>query len=229
MSKLGIVIGIVIGLIILVVVAVNLYPVVTAASSPDQSGNASASDSISNAAALEAFENFQSQLQSTDQYCFCMLKTVRGHNADYSRYFLCAVEGEDYVIRINNGDSWFRQLYLDGEYTLVDDATETYYPDANRIEFPDTHLVEAANGKVIQIGREIVEGNPAACIKTYADGMVYAFYFNQQGTLVRFYYIYDNAEINIDFCDFVFNSDECATFSIPFSYTLSTDAPPGTD
>ena len=229
MSKLGIVIGIVIGLIVLVVIAVNLYPVVTAAGILDQTNDASASGSVDDTAALAAFENFRSHINSPEQYCFCMLKTVRGLNADYSRYFLCTVEGEDYVIRVNNGDSWYRQLHVDGEYTLIDDATETYYPNVNRIEFPDTHLVEGSVGKVIQVGEEIVEGNSASCVKTYANDTVYAFYFNQQGTLIRFYYIYNNAETNIDFCDFVFNSVECATFDIPFSYTRSTDSPPGVD
>lgn len=216
MTRFSKIFVIIIVLFLLVVLAVNITPVISAAMNQNSTEQTSrVSDSSKGA---KVFENFLSSLNSAKQYSFCVTKSVTGHDVTSVLVYGCTIRGDDYAIKIVEDDQELRQLYIDGEYMYINDTAETVYMNVQEIDIPDIHFQEALTGRLINTSEEIIDGNQVICVEIYKNGTVYAFYFDQQEELIRFYYIYDNHEITIDFHSVFIDSAECACM-LPSSYT----------
>lgn len=167
----------------------------------------------------QAIGAFLTSLKTADKYSIAGTKKVTGDALPYSMDFSCAVNGADYAIQSVLEGNTFRQLYKGGKYTLVDDTARKVYKDVLYIDIPAGFLKEALTGRVIRSRGEILNGNQVICIELYKDGRVYAFYLNQQGTLVRYYYIYEGSEVIVDFTKAVVGSASGVSFDIASGYT----------
>ncbi len=162
---------------------------------------------------------FLSGLKAAEKYSIAGVKKVAGGDSPYSMDFSCAVNGADYAVQAVFDGNTFRQLYKGGKYTLVDDTAQKIYEDVLYIDIPASPIREALTGRVIRSRGEILNGNQVSCIELYHDGRVYAFYLNQQGALVRYYYIYESNEVTIDFTKAVAGSASGVSFELPSGYT----------
>ena len=229
MNKSGKIIAIVIGLILLAVLVYFIAPIILNALNKD-SGEPAASPVVTETSEeAQLFENFVADLNAAAQYSICATKTVTKQGEESIVEFGCTVRGDDYAVKIVADDQTYRQFYIGGEYTYADDTTEMIYENVQVVDFPDIHLMKATTGKIINTGEAIVDGNQLIYVEIYKEGIVYAFYLNQQGSLVSFYYIYDNNEVTIDFTSFELESDLCTELSIPTTYTKGIWDPSNTN
>jgi len=172
-------------------------------------------------AAVKKFHDFAAKLESAPEYSYCVVKTVAGRGASYSKYSF-TMSGDDYAVEIERDGDILRQIYKAGKHVFVDDTNKTYYPDSECIGPPDVHFTGALSGKPADAGSEILNGFLRDYVRVYKDGTVYVYYFDSQGEIVRFYYIYDSNSITLDFCRFVFGRcPECVSFDIPDTYAMS--------
>ena len=167
----------------------------------------------------KAMGDFLASLKTAEKYSIAGTKKVAGVSSPYSMDFACAVSGADYAVQTVLNGNTLRQIYKGGKYTLLDDTSKKSYKDVLYIDIPDSHIKEALNGRLIRSRGEILNGNQTTCIEFYKDGRVYAFYLNQQGTLVRYYYIYEGSEVTIDFTKAVVGSSSGVSFDLPAGYT----------
>lgn len=163
---------------------------------------------------------FLAQLASTDYYGLYGTKTVSGQSGSYGMTFALTVRGDDFALKTDRQDHSYRQLYMDGQYILVDDTAETIQKDVLEFDFPDKNLIESIDGKVLRSAGEIINGTQVTRVEIYKDGTVYAYYFNKQGILIRFYYIYEGNEVTLDFEKALIGDSCCATFDMPSTYTV---------
>lgn len=216
-NSLGKIIGIVFGSILLAALVFFIVPRISPG--VNSMPTVQATDDLEQSVGVKLFRDFQSDLNASTQYSFCATKRVTGKDADFELYFVCTIRGDDYVIKTVSGNQERRQLYIDGKNTYINDNEKLVYQNVHEIDFPDTHFQEALTGKVINAYGEIIDGYQANCVELYKNGMVYAVYFDQNGELLRFYYIYDGNEVKLDFCGFFFGKNESsASFDVPSLY-----------
>ena len=164
---------------------------------------------------------FLSDLSTADYYGFSGYRSVSGQGGSYRMEVACTVDGDDFVIQTQQYDHEYRQIYQDGQYLLVDDTTKTIQEDLLKFDFLDKNLMGAIDGKIIRRSGEIIDGNQVDLVEIYKDGTVYAYYFNQKGVLVRFYYIYEGNEVTLDLEKFIIGGSCCASFDIPSTYRIN--------
>lgn len=226
MNRFGKIIGIIIGLIILGVLVINIIPVISTVMNQKPVEQTSKIDVSDGSEGAIAFENFLSNMASAKQFSFCVVKSVKEQDSISVMDFGCTIRGDDYAVKFVENEQEFRQLYLDGKHTYINDTEKTVYKNFRVIDFPDVHFLEALSGKLIHTDSEIVNGNQVNCVQLYKNGIVYAVYFNQLGELTRFYYIYDSNEIALDFCGFYFDETvEYASLEFPSSYMQGVGDP----
>ncbi|MGI5907297.1 MAG: hypothetical protein ACOX8O_01495 [Christensenellales bacterium] len=132
--------------------------------------------------------------------------------------FSCTVSGDDYAIEAVKGERTYRQLYVDGAYSLVDDSARAVYRGLSYIDFPGDRLKEAFTGKLTRIRHKLMDGNRVISCELYRNGIVYTLVFTRQGGLVRCTYIYDSHDIVIDFSRFDTGGTPVVSFSVPAAY-----------
>ncbi len=206
--------------VLLIVMMVLLAPVISRAM-----GTLAASKGVAVSAANESAETgksipFLADLAASNYYGFFAYKTVNGQDGSYRMEVACTADDGDYVMKTVQYDHEYRQIYQDGQYLLVDDTAQTVQEDILRFDFLDSNLIGAIDGKIIRRSGELLDGNQVERIELYKDGTVYAYYINQKGVLVRFFYIYDGNEVTMDFERFLIGGSCCATFDIPPTYRI---------
>lgn len=164
------------------------------------------------------FNDFASRLSAASAYSFSGTKIISGQTIPYTEQFSCTVNGGDFAVRETRDGHVFRQLYEGGQYRLIDDTARTVSNGASSISFPDDRLKTALTGKLIRTKGEILGGKQVDCYEIYRDSTVYAFYFDQRGEIVRYYYIYEGNEITIDFDRFAIGDAAQVSFSVPPEY-----------
>lgn len=179
-----------------------------------------------NADTVNLFESFAAKQRSAPQYSYCIVKTVSDAGSSRTLSYSYTVNGKDYAIKAVSGDKTFRQIYMNGKYTFVDDTELVYYPGANNMGVPDVHFFDALDGRPAATGSEIVNGYQQDYVSVYKDGVIYIFYFDSTGGLTRFYYIYNSNSVTLDFCRIVLEyCPEGVSFTIPALYTASKSKP----
>ena len=163
---------------------------------------------------------FLADLAASDYYGFFGYKSVSGQDGSYRMEVACTVDGDDFVIRTVQYDHEYRQIYQDGHYLLVDDTAKTVQEDLLKFDFLDENLIGAIDGKIVRRSGELIDGNQVERIEIYKDGTVYAYYINQKGVLVRFYYLYEGNEVTLDLEKFLIGGSCCASFDIPTAYRI---------
>lgn len=164
---------------------------------------------------------FLSDLSTADYYEFSGSKSVSGQDGSYRMEVACTVSEDDYVVQTQQYDHEYRQIYQDGQYLLVDDTAQTIQQDLLKFDFLDENLIGAIDGKIIRRSGEIIDGNQVDRVEIYKDGTVYAYYFNQKGVLVRFYYIYEGNEVTLDLEKFMIGGSQSVSFDIPSTYRIN--------
>jgi len=219
MDRYGKIIGIVIGFVLLAVLAFYIAPQISTMMNPASALSTSQSSDTDDPDGVKSLTDFLADMNTTSKHSYCAIKTVSNTDEQSKFYYGCTIRGADYSVKSVEEDRIHRQLFIDGKYIFIDDTEKTVYPNVQIMDFPDTRFQEALAGKVISFNGEIIDGNQLDCVQMYKDGTVYALYFNQQGEMIRFYYIYDSNEIAIDFCGFYFGDEgEFAPFDIPATY-----------
>ena len=163
---------------------------------------------------------FLARLDSAATFGFSGTKTVSGQAGSYALSFSCAVDGEDYGIQTVSEGQAYRQLFVDGQYLLINDTGRTIRKGILEFAFPDPQLKNAIQGKLIRSTGEIINGTQVIRADLYFDGTVYAYYFNQQGELIRYYYIYDGNEVTLDFTQFMIGGAGSVSLDVPAAYSV---------
>ncbi len=207
--------------VLLVTMVIFLAPVIsrvmgTLAASKSAASSGSAKTSAESGLAVP----FLAELAKAEHYGFIGYKSVSGQDGSYRMEVACAVEGEDFVVKTTQNDHEYRQLYQDGHYLLVDDTSKTVQEDLLKYDFLDENLFGAIDGRIIRRSGEIIDGNPVERVEIYKDGNVYAYYLNQKGVLIRFYYIYEGNEVTLDLEKFVTDGSTGVSFDIPSTYRI---------
>jgi len=226
MDRYGKTISIIVGLGLLVALAFFIAPLISDMTSAASTDDAALQIAVESSDGGKAFANFLSNLEATNQYSFCAVKSISDSGDLSELFFGCTIRENDYAIKVVENDEERRQLFIDGEYTYINDTSEIVYIKGRDIDFPITHLQEALTGKLIHADEEIIDGNHANRVQIYKNGIIYALYFDQRGDLIRFYYIYDSNEIALDFCGFYFDEGlDFVSFNIPSEYLHSNANP----
>jgi hypothetical protein len=163
---------------------------------------------------------FLASLDTAAKFGFSGTKTITGQAGSYALSFACAVDGDDYAVQTISEGHTYRQLYVDGQYMLIDDTAKTIRKGILEFAFPDPQLKNAIKGKLIRSTGEIINGTQVTRTDLYFDGTVYAYYFNQKGELIRYYYIYDGNEVTLDFTQFMIGGAGSASFDAPTAYSV---------
>ncbi len=163
---------------------------------------------------------FLARLDAATKFGFSGTKTVSGQAGSYVLSFSCAIDGEDYAIQTVREGQTYRQLYIDGAYMLVNDTARTIQKGYLEFAYPDPQLKSAIKGKLIRSAGEIINGTQVTRADIYFEGTVYAYYLNQQGELIRYYYIYDGNEVTLDFTQFSIGGAGGASLDIPAAYSV---------
>lgn len=176
---------------------------------------------VANSPEAKMLNSFLSGLNSAPQYSFSGTKRISGDadNAPKTVTFSCTVKGGDYAVGTVRDGHAYRQLYVDGTYTLIDDTSRTVYQGVSYIGFPDDRLTEAFAGKLTRTREEIFSGNKVNTFELYNNGIVFALYFNKRDELIRYLYFYDSHEITIDFNRFAAGNGTGVSFDVPTAYT----------
>ncbi|MFZ5975660.1 MAG: hypothetical protein ACOYU3_09735 [Bacillota bacterium] len=228
MVKKAITIGTTLVLLLGTFIALNIDPVVkglTGFFSGKQSAPPVISDVAGNPEA-QKFKSFVSLFTSQSSYSFSGAEKITGdaHSGPSATSFSCTVKGGNYAVRAVKNGHTYRQLFVDGAYTLVDDTTRTVYRNVSYIRFPGSRLNEAFTGKLTRIKEEIFNGNQVNSFELYKNGIVYALYFSKNDELIRCFYIYDTHEITIDFTRFAIGDASSVPFSVPAAYARRSSA-----
>jgi hypothetical protein len=162
---------------------------------------------------------FLAQLASASYYGLYGTKTVTGQEGSYRLEYACTVQGQDFVIKTTNNRHEYRQMYVNGRFKLVDDTDQTVQDDICKFDYLDNNLTSAISGKIIRTSGDIIDGNQVTRVEIYKDGIVFAYYLNQQGVLIRFYYIYDGNEVTLNLDRLMVGGSCCASFDIPSTYS----------
>jgi len=203
--------------ILFLMMAVLLAPVIAQAMASQAAGNASAPSEQAGETGMDV--PFLSSLVSTNLYGFYGIKSVSGQEGSYGMEYACTVQGDNFVVKTSSNKHDYRQMYIDGEYQLVDDTAKTIQKGVLKFDYIDSNLTSAISGKVIRSSGDIIDGNQVTRVEIYKDGTVFAYFLNQQGVLVRFYYIYDGNEISLDLERIMVGGACCASFDIPSTYS----------
>jgi len=163
---------------------------------------------------------FLKELATASRYSYEGVKTVSGMQGEHSTEFACAVQGDDFVVQTEVSQHKYRQLYVDGSYTLVDDTLKTVQPGVCKYDYMDGSLISAISGRIIRTAADIIDGVHVTRVEIYKDGVVYAYYLNPQGVLVRFYYIYDGNEVTLNISQVTPGSADAVSFNIPSGYSV---------
>lgn len=209
-------------IVLLIAMAVLLAPQISRFMGILAASETSTSSAVTEKAAETGLDvPFLADLASADSYGYIGLKSVSGQDGSYSMEFACAVSGKDFVLKTQSFDHEYRQIYQNGRYLFVDDTAKTIQEDLLKYDFLDANLIGAIDGKIIRRSGEIIDGNPANRVEIYKDGTVYAYYFNQKGVLIRFYYIYEGNEVRLDLEKITLGGSCCASFDIPSAYRVN--------
>jgi hypothetical protein len=163
---------------------------------------------------------FLRELATASRYSYDAVKTVSGMQGEHSTEFSCAVQDDNFVVQTEVNQHRYRQLYVDGSYTLVDDTLKTVQPGVCKYDYMDGSLISAISGRVIRTAADIIDGINVTRVEIYKDGFVYAYYLNPQGVLVRFYYIYDGNEVTLDISQITLGSSDGVSFDVPSGYSV---------
>jgi len=163
---------------------------------------------------------FLRELATASRYSYDGIKTVSGLQGEHSTEFACAVQDDNFVVQTEVNQHKYRQLYVDGTYTLVDDTLKTVQPGVCKYDYMDGSLISAVSGRVIRTAADIIDGVNVTRVEIYKDGIVYAYYLNPQGVLVRFYYIYDGNEVTLDISQIRLGSSDGVSFDAPSGYSV---------
>lgn len=208
--------------VLLVAMTVLLAPVISRLMGTLAASKAAASSGSADTDAETGLDvPFLAELSKADYYGFNAYKSVSGQDGTYRMEVACTVEGDDFVVKTTQYDHEYRQLYQDGHYLLVDDTAKTIQEDLLKFDFLDENLIGAIDGKIIRRSGELIDGNQVERVEIYKDGNVYAYYLNQKGVLVRFYYIYEGNEVTLDLEKFLIGGSCCASFDIPSTYRIN--------
>ena len=222
MVKKIVAIGIALALLVCAYIALNTEPVVDTLMgffAGMQDSEPSTSDMTENSEA-EVLNRFVSDLDAASRYTFSGTLRISGdlESSPASMNFTCSVSGSNYAVATAQGGHSYRQLFVNGEYSLIDDTAQTVYQDVSYIAFPDNYFANAFEGRLTRIQEELFQGNPVYCFEMYNDGIVYALYFSKQGELIRCFYIFDSHEITVDFSGFAIGGTG-VSFDVPATYT----------
>lgn len=163
---------------------------------------------------------FLKELATASRYSYDGVKTVTGMQGEHSTEFSCAVKENDFVVQTEVNQHKYRQLYVDGSYTLVDDTLKTVQRGVCKYDYMDGSLISAISGRVIRTTADIIDGVQVTRVEIYKDGIVYAYYLNPQGVLVRFYYIYDGNEVTLNISQVTPGRTDAVSFNIPSGYSV---------
>jgi len=163
---------------------------------------------------------FLKELAAASRYSYDGVKTVYSLQGAHSTEFACAVQDDNFVVQTEVNQHKYRQLYVDGTYTLVDDTLKTVQPGVCKYDYMDGSLISAVSGRVIRTAADIIDGVNVTRVEIYKDGIVYAYYLNPQGVLVRFYYIYDGNEVTLDISQIRLGSSDGVSFDAPSGYSV---------
>jgi hypothetical protein len=163
---------------------------------------------------------FLSKLATSGYYGYYGSKTVSGQQNSYGIEFACTVQNGNFVIQTESDNREYRQLYVDGEFSLVDDTQKTVQNGVCKFDYLDDNLISAISGRIIRTSEDILDGSRVTRVEIYKDGTVFAYYLNQQGVLVRFYYIYDGNEVTLTLDSIAANGSGGASFDIPSGYSV---------
>jgi hypothetical protein len=161
---------------------------------------------------------FLAGLKTAGSYSISGTKQITGGGEAYSMDFSCVVNGADYVVRTVMNFHTIRQLYIGGKYSVADDTALKTYANALLIDTPDHYMQQALSGRLIRSHGEILNGNQVTCIEFYKDGRVYSFFLNQQGALVKYYYVFEGSEVTLDITQAGVGTPSSPSFTIPGNY-----------
>lgn len=169
----------------------------------------------------DMINGFLSGANTAPVYSYSGTKQVSGDtkNPPTTSPFSCTVSGKDYAIEAVKGTYVYRQLYIDGTYSLVDDSKRTVYQGISYIDFPGDQLKEAFTGRLTRIRHELIDGDQVISCELYKNGIVYTLVFSAQSELIRCTYIYDSHDIVIDFTRFDTSGTQNVSFTVPATYT----------
>lgn len=203
--------------VLFIVMAALLAPLIAQAMAARAATGAAAP-----AAAAETGMNipFLKELATAPRYSYDGIKTVTGLQGEHSTEFACAIKGNDFVVQTEVNQHKYRQLYVDGTYTLVDDTLKTVQPGVCKYDYMDDSLISAVSGRVIRTAADIIDGVNVTRVEIYKDGIVYAYYLNPQGVLVRFYYIYDGNVVTLNISQITLGSADGVSFDVPSGYSV---------
>jgi hypothetical protein len=160
------------------------------------------------------------ELAAATSYAYDGSKTVSGLKGEHSTEFVCAVQNGNFVVQTEINQHKYRQLYIGGSYTLVDDTLKSVQQGVCKYDYIDDNLISAVSGRVIRSAADIVDGIQVTRVEIYKDGVVYAYYLNQQGVLVRFYYIYDGNEVTLNLNQITLGGTSGVSFDVPSGYSV---------
>jgi hypothetical protein len=203
--------------VLFVVMAVLLAPVIAQAMAAQAAGSAAApTDAVETGMSIP----FLKELASSAAYSYSGSKTVSGQQGSYDIDYACKVENDNFVIKTESDKHEYRQLYVNGEFTLVDDTQRTVQKGVCKFDYLDNNLISAISGRIIRTSDDILDGSRVTRVEIYKDSAVFAYYLNQQGALVRFYYIYDGNEVTLTLDSIAANGSGGASFDIPSGYSV---------
>jgi len=203
--------------VLFVVMAVLVAPFIAQAMAKMASADAAApSEPVETGMSIP----FLKELATAAGYAYEGSRTVSGMQGVHSTEYACAVQGDNFVVKIEVNQHEYRQLYTDGNYTLVDDTLKIVQPGVCKYDYIDDKLISAISGRLIRVADDIIDGVQATRVEVYYDGTVYAYYLNQQGVLIRFYYIYDGNEVTLNLSQITPGNTGGVSFDIPSGYSV---------
>ena len=203
--------------VLFVAMAVLLAPVIAQAMAAQAAGGAAMP---ADAAETGMSFPFLSELATSTDYGYDGSKTVSGQQGAYGIEYACTVQNGNFVIQTENDKHEYRQMYVNGEFTLVDDTAKTIQKGVCKFDYLDENLISAISGRIIRTSEDILDGSRVTRVEIYKNGTVFAYYLNQQGALVRFYYIYDGNEVTLTLDRITANGSGGASFDIPSNYSV---------
>ncbi len=168
----------------------------------------------------KALDEFSSEFQNATKYTYAGTKRVVGDINSYVMDFSCSVNGSDFAVKTVSNEHTLRQLFVNGQFRLIDDTDQTVTNNESVVGFPETNLLEALNGKVVLVSKAYVTDEHAWCYELYTNGIVYSLYFNTQSEFVRLFYLSGSYEITYDFSSFQIGTVDNTLFSVPSTYTV---------